>query len=185
MFWNVSGLLKSSVGDVREYIETEDVSTIGDEAQAVEPLTGRVRLTRTNQGILVDANLHTRVRLACSRCLEDTEEDIDIAFSEEFLSTVDVNTGAPTPVDDPDAFTIDKTQTLDLSEATRQYGLVEISLYPLCRPDCAGLCPMCGRNRNEGECNCETESGDARLAKLRLLLDGVPIDIEEATNSVN
>ncbi len=46
---------------------------------------------------------------------------------------------------------------------------LEIPLKPLCRPDCKGLCPHCGADRNTTPCDCR-EEGDERLAKLKLLL---------------
>jgi uncharacterized protein len=40
-------------------------------------------------------------------------------------------------------------------------------MKPLCRDDCAGLCPQCGTNRNTGTCTCAAELEDPRLAPLR------------------
>ena len=42
-------------------------------------------------------------------------------------------------------------------------------VQPLCRPDCAGLCQICGGNRNEASCTCRAESGDPRFALLKNL----------------
>ena len=44
-----------------------------------------------------------------------------------------------------------------------------LPVKPLCRPDCRGLCPECGKNLNEGACGCSRDSGDPRLAALRQL----------------
>jgi len=46
---------------------------------------------------------------------------------------------------------------------------LEIPLKPLCRPECKGLCPTCGADRNVAPCDCR-EEGDERLAKLKSLL---------------
>ena len=62
---------------------------------------------------------------------------------------------------------------LDLGEVIREQVLLGLPLKPLCREDCQGLCPRCGKNRNAGPCGCtpEEEAGDARLEPLRKLFD--------------
>lgn len=61
-------------------------------------------------------------------------------------------------------------RVLPMALVVREQVLVALPLRPLCRPDCLGLCPACGGNRNETACSCSTEksdsSGDARLAVL-------------------
>jgi uncharacterized protein len=62
---------------------------------------------------------------------------------------------------------------LDLGEVIREQVLLGLPLKPLCREDCRGLCPSCGKNRNTSPCGCtpEEEAGDARLEPLRKLFD--------------
>jgi uncharacterized protein len=170
MRWNVSGLLKSTVGEWREYSEAEDIGSFGNEAVTTAPLAGKVRLMRTNRGILVNARLHTEIHLVCGRCLAEFAQPVNIDFSEEYLSTVDINTGAILTIGDPDAFTIGADQVLDLDEAIRQYGLLEIPTYPVCKDDCAGLCPLCGSDRNTIPCACQNETIDPRLSALQHLM---------------
>jgi uncharacterized protein len=58
---------------------------------------------------------------------------------------------------------------LDLTEAVRQYRETALAMQPLCRPDCKGLCPVCGSDLNEGPCNCGagTDSRWSALAALK------------------
>jgi len=72
---------------------------------------------------------------------------------------------------DPDAFQIDENHLLDLTEAIRQYREVATEMQPLCRPDCRGLCPICGADLNAGDCGCNAGAIDARWAGLAELLD--------------
>ena len=58
---------------------------------------------------------------------------------------------------------------IDLDEVLREQFYLALPMKPLCREDCAGLCPQCGTNRNTGTCSCETEPEDPRLAPLRRL----------------
>lgn len=168
--FNVAQLLKSPVGTTREYDVDEELPAI-DEYETTEPIRGHVKLTRTGRGILVDARLHTAVRAECSRCLEELTIPLGIRINEEFLPTVDLATGLPIELPKgSEAFTIDEHHVLDLGEAIRQYGLLEVPLQPLCRAACAGLCPTCGQNLNIGQCNCPTEPSGGQLAALGQLL---------------
>jgi uncharacterized protein len=172
MFFNVAQLLKSPIGTTRQYDVDHPLPTI-DENPLAEPVRGRAKLVRTRRGVLVEADLSTAARLQCSRCLEDVVAPLKLHFEEEFLPTIDVVTGAPVapqPGDDDSAFKIDEHHQLDLAEAVRQYGLLEIPLQPLCRENCAGLCPTCGKNRNDGACECAPEPDDPRLAAFRRFL---------------
>ena len=72
--------------------------------------------------------------------------------------------------DDDEALLIDEHHILDLSEVIRQGLWLAAPEEALCRPDCAGLCPRCGGNRNLGECNCDEASVDPRWAALQALL---------------
>jgi len=168
--FNVAQLLKSPVGTSREYDVDETLPTI-EEYETTEPVRGHVKLTRTNRGILVDARLRTAVRLQCSRCLEELVTPLAFRIHEEFLPTVDVATGLPLQIPEGgDAFTIDEHHILDLGEAIRQYGLLELPLQPLCRAECAGLCPTCGKNLNYGRCECPPERAGGRTGTLGQLL---------------
>ena len=77
-----------------------------------------------------------------------------MSIAEEFVPRVDLLTGEPVTPLDADELQIDELHQLDLSEAVRQYEQTAIPLQPMCWPDCAGLCPQCGRNRNHGRCDC-------------------------------
>jgi uncharacterized protein len=63
---------------------------------------------------------------------------------------------------------------LDLQPLVRDALLLELPLAPLCRPDCAGLCPTCGADRNDGDCGCPTVRPDPRWAGLDALADDPP-----------
>ena len=88
------------------------------------------------------------------------------ASRRSFQPTSDFYGGEPIADRDPDAFLIDEQHTLDLTEAVRQYREVSAEMQPLCRPDCRGLCPVCGRDLNQGECNCDRSAHDDRWAAL-------------------
>lgn len=163
MLFNVSALLNEPMGAKRRHtLDAED-------RDGSRPVQGAVRLLRTGTGVLVSARLIVEAELECGRCLVRFGRPIEIAFEEEFVPERDPLTGlAPAEVD-PDAFRIDAQQHLDLSEAIRQYEQAALPIAPLCRADCAGLCPRCGDNRNEGSCDCTIDDDDSRWDALAAL----------------
>ncbi|MBM2825877.1 MAG: ribosomal L32-like protein [Dehalococcoidales bacterium] len=153
MWINVAQQLKAPVGLTRDYVVSEMVDIAGS-SHLVE---GEVQLIRTNRGFLVRTTLHTDVDLPCSRCLTLFRYPLSINIEEEYFPTNNIITGEPLPLpDEPDCFTIDEHNILDLTEALRQYTLMAIPMKPLCSEDCAGLCPGCGGNLNQASCHCST-----------------------------
>ncbi len=168
---NVAALLKSPPGTNREVTIDEPAPNFGDEIVVQTPVAGRARLHRTQNGILVQCDISTTVELECSRCLEPFAYPVSVHFEEEFLPTVNVLTGAPVESADDEALRIDEHHVLDLTEAVRQYLLTEIPLKPVCRPDCQGLCPFCGKEQVNGSCTCEEDAtGPSPFAALQALL---------------
>ncbi|MDP7525602.1 MAG: DUF177 domain-containing protein [Dehalococcoidales bacterium] len=164
---NVSQLLKSSIGSTREY-ELNGVVDIND---CDHTLLGRVKLMRTNRGILATASLNTESELTCSRCLSPFDYPLTLNIEEEYFPTADVVSGASLALpDEPGCFTIDENSIIDLTEAIRQYGLLAFPMKPLCRQDCAGLCPTCGVNLNHAQCDCPPVAKDHRWAELSKLV---------------
>ncbi|MBA7507361.1 hypothetical protein ES706_06080 [subsurface metagenome] len=165
---NVSQQLKAPIGLRRSY----EVSEIINIAGGSNMVQGKVGLMRTHRGILVKGALHTEVEVTCSRCLSLFSRPLALNIEEEYFPIIDVSSGAPLSLpEEPGCFTIDEHHILDLTEAMRQYMLLAIPMKPLCREDCAGLCPSCGHNLNEGPCNClpqGTESRSSGLSKLTL-----------------
>jgi uncharacterized protein len=168
MLFNVSGLEQEGIGATREY---EIDGALVTEGRSPEPVKGEVEFLRTNRGILVRAKLRLVEPEACSRCLKPLQETLPIEFEEEFLATVDVRSGQPLeePPEEED-FLIDEHHMLDLTEAIRQYREASAEMQPLCKPDCRGLCPNCGQDLNEGDCECGAAPVDSRWSALAGLL---------------
>ncbi len=152
MQFNVSQLLKEVVGSKRCY----EISCSPGEGEYKNPISGNVEFIRTNRSILVRGFLKTETELECSRCLTSFKCPITIKLEEEYFPVIDVYSGAEVSVpDDTEGFTIDQHHMLDLTEAVRQYTLLNIPMRPICKPDCAGLCPQCGKNLNQDTCQCQ------------------------------
>jgi uncharacterized protein len=165
MDMNVSQLLRDPIGATRDFHIDEEVNITGDGKN--HKIQGDCHMLRTQRSILVKCALNTEVELMCSRCLGKFRHPLKIKFEEEFLPTLDVTSGTPLPQpEESGAFTIDEQHTLDLTEAIRQYSLLAIPMKSLCKEDCVGLCPTCGKNLNQGKCDCPAPDTDPRWSRL-------------------
>jgi uncharacterized protein len=173
MRYNVAQLLKGPTGVHRQYDLDEEIGGLDEGLEPVSPLVGSVSLMRTSQGILVTGNLQTVLRMACRRCVELADVEVELELEEEFHPVVQIG---EVPLDDPpgedldEALLIDEHHILDLREVIRQGLWLAGPMEALCRADCAGLCPLCGGNRNLGECRCDEPLMDPRWADLQALL---------------
>ena len=120
-----------------------------------------LELEALNDGIKVTGNVRAPWSSVCRRCLADISgtaiAEIDELYQRELV--------------DPDAFLLEANQ-LDLAPMIREAILLELDLERVCREDCAGLCPVCGIDRNKTECTCDTTVTDNRWSALDdLVLD--------------
>lgn len=167
MLYNVSQLLRAPIGTVQEKAIDEDISAWQDDLAPVAPAVGKVRLLRTDAGVLVQGRVRTKVRLTCSRCLAEFMLPLETAVEEEFRAGGQFATDHRTSDEAADpALQIDEQHTLDLREIVRQQLLLALPLHPLCRPECVGLCRQCGEDLNKGPCGCAREE-DPRWNALR------------------
>ena len=166
--WNVAGLLADDPGADRIY-EVADVKIdLGEDLELARPIKGRVRLLRTNRGILAHADLRTALALQCSRCLRDIELPVEIRFQEEYLPALDLTTGRPLPIDDePDIARLTDHHELDLETPVREAIQLAEPIAPLHSPDCRGLCIVCGLPLEDGEHDHPDEDIDPRMEALR------------------
>lgn len=167
MLYNVASLLKEPTGATRDYEVDGDVRIDG----VPRHVTGHVRFDRTPRGIFARADVHGRGEDACSRCLKSIEFDVDITFEEEFVPTVDVNTGheVEPPGGADEAYRIDEHHQIDLAEPVRDFWAVAAPMAPVCDAACAGICPQCGAEIGPDGHECEHEVADSRWAALEKL----------------
>ena len=138
---------------------------------------GRVDLLKEHRGtheivedIRIRGTLDTRMEVACARCLESVSQPIDASFDLIFRP-------AGADLDNSDrAISTSETEIgyyegdgLLLEDVQREQILLALPAKNLCREDCKGLCPECGRNRNTDPCDCAAASTDPRWNQLKAL----------------
>lgn len=106
--------------------------------------------------------------LECSRCLEPFHHPMSLN-----LSWMVRRVAALSPeeeLSDEEFEILPEAQELDFTARIRESIIFNLPVKPLCRPDCRGICPLCGRNLNLGDCACRREGADPRWDGLRRLL---------------
>ncbi|HXV75595.1 MAG TPA: DUF177 domain-containing protein [Candidatus Polarisedimenticolaceae bacterium] len=137
--------------------------------EQVEVLQAHVHgdLRRGADGVDFRGALEARVRMSCNRCLDAVELPIAVEFHLILVPNA-VELGASDDGSNDRATLLFHAEggQARLEEIVREQIYLQVPLKSLCRPDCAGLCPTCGVNRNRLECACRSEETDPRLAPL-------------------
>ena len=163
---SVSELFKESIGSTRQY-EINETFDVGNDSYEIE---GEIKLVRTDRGVVVKGTLHTGIEVTCSRCMSLFSCPLTLNIEEEYFPTTDIASGASLPLPGESGyFTIDERYVLDLTEAIHQYAMLATPMKPLCREGCAGICPTCGHNLNQGPCGCLPQEVDPRWSELNKL----------------
>jgi uncharacterized protein len=166
--FNVAGLLADPVGASRDFAIDDARIDLPDDLVLAAPISGSIHLARENRGILAVARLTTALAGECARCLRPLSTAIDIALDEEYLPSIDLATGKPLPTDaEPDALRLSDHHELDLEPSIRDAISLAEPIAPLDRPDCPGLCIVCGLPLDEGVHDHPDDDIDPRLEALR------------------
>lgn len=179
MFISLDDLERKAV-DFREQFAPGKVD-FGPDLNQLAPLlaSGQATLLEEHQGarkaiqdIRVVGEMSTRVEVACARCLEPVVRDVQRSFDllyrpqgsdagREEISVTQAEAEIGYYIGDG----------VSLEDILREQLLLEVPIKVVCREDCKGLCPQCGRNLNQGPCNCVVQSADPRWNALRGLKD--------------
>jgi uncharacterized protein len=169
---NVAGLLREP-GVIRDVRLRDHYVSLGTDVELAGPLDADLRLQRTNRGIIVRGNVRAPLRRTCARCTDAYVDEVSVDVDEEFLPSIDPDSGAPIPIDADVAVTIqriDEHHEIELDSVFHDELALTEPMHPLCRPDCPGLCVECGGPLDTGDHAHGGDEIDPRLAGLAALL---------------
>ena len=149
----LSGFLAEPPGSVRDYAIEAVAVTPEDDLELDGPVSGTVRLSRTNRGIVVDATLRTSIRGECSRCLRPVVTSVEGRIDEEVLPVIDIASGQPVALEegeDLETARLTDHHELEMRPLVEAAISLEEPIAPLCEPDCPGLCAECGERLEKG-----------------------------------
>lgn len=171
----LSGLMAEAPGTVRDYAIDGVAVDGGADLVLAEPVTVRVRLSRTNRGLVLDARFTTGIAGECARCLRTLVTPVAAQIDEEVLPAIDLASGQPVPPEedaDPEAPRLTDHHELELRPLVLEAISLAEPIAPLCRPDCPGLCPECGERRDPGHAEHDAPIDPRLEALLAFRVDG-------------
>jgi uncharacterized protein len=158
---NVGFIISSDVGYSHEFPFDYEKMRVAEDLN-LHNFRGSAHISRTPQGLLLTGQFQSSLKVECVRCLREFETTIRWDMTEMFAFS-------QKSITESDLLVPDDAQ-LDLAPLIRDYALTEIPISPVCKPNCKGLCPTCGLDRNTKECGHRTDSNDSPFASLKDLL---------------
>lgn len=137
------------------------------------PLRASVHLLPQKDGVLVSGTIEGSVTAPCDRCAEDSEISFGLTFREYEMMEPEPEDGEDSESEDAPADDSAHLRAgqrgleLDIAGVLWEQFVLALPVKPLCSEQCLGVCPSCGKNLNEGPCECAAEDVDPRMAALR------------------
>lgn len=128
----------------------------------LNPVRVKGTVYNTGDGIFLDGMLYYCYKDNCARCLAEVEGEIETEISGRILEDEE----SKFEESDEKLIAYNKDE-IYLDEVIADAVLLSMPMRILCGEDCKGLCPKCGKDLNQGECECQDDDVDPRLAKLR------------------
>lgn len=145
----------------------------GEVFVASAPLTGWLKLEPSKEKVIVRGKVETVLKTPCSRCLEDFDlgiaENVMVVFSPRDDSETKEELEA-----DELSQELFSGEVIDLWPTIEEHLMLGLPIKPLCGEDCKGLCSICGRNLNTGQCQCRKTTSHPGFAALEQLKDKLP-----------
>lgn len=148
------------IGKIGESIEVsfseqiENTTGYPDVVCFSEPVEVKGTLTNTKKGMLFEAEGKIEAEYLCSRCLETVKIPISFNMNEIFYQA-----GSIERENEKEAETFCDDE-MDLTDVIQRSILENLPMKVVCKEECKGLCPKCGKNLNEGDCDCNDTEFD-------------------------
>ncbi len=140
---NVGFMLNQTAGYVRVMDFSEDKLNFGPDLHVTD-FGGQIQLGRTPQGVIVQGQFAAMLPTECVRCLKPFSQWVRTQLQDLFVYP------PPNPTDP--LLAVGEDAILDLEPLVREYMLIGLPIRSLCKPDCRGLCPVCGTDLNLSDC---------------------------------
>jgi uncharacterized protein len=144
------------------WLETECAGVEVEPAPAGVALSGRI--DRSGESYLLRGQLRGALITPCSRCLEPATVELDLPIVVSYEEADEDTAEAAGDDEDGDVRSFTGGE-IDLGPELRDELLLAMPIGPLCRAECAGICSVCGGNRNATPCDCEQKQ---RMASSKL-----------------
>ena len=140
-----------------------------DDYRFENPVSWEVDVTNTGSALLVSGGVAGSGACPCSRCLEDVVHEFEGVIEGYFLIDPHADPEIDEEGEDLEEGEFDilpDDHMVDLAPLIEAALFIDAPDMPLCRDDCAGLCPQCGANLNEGACGCGVDEELEEFARV-------------------
>ena len=121
----------------------DDLATPVASVPPDRPVTVDVEVESVVEGVLVTGTVSATAVVQCVRCLRHVDHELAVEVRELF---------ALEPGEEDEGYAVLPDDRLPLDTMARDALVLGFPAFPLCRPDCPGLCPVCGADRNTDDC---------------------------------
>ena len=137
---------------------------IGRRIILTEPVSIDMEYFFDGEGFRAEGRLSSSVKMNCTKCDSEFIEDFSVDFSERFLKVSEAE------AEELDCYSF-SGETLKLDKMAEDLIILNAPMYGLCKPDCKGLCPVCGTNLNNTQCSCTLPDESNPFAALKGLAE--------------
>lgn len=120
---------------LEEEVSSRELELETERVKLRQPVKAKAGIVKITNAVSINLTLSASIYTDCSRCLNEVKIDLNKEVK------LNYRVGSPSEV-------------IDLNPDIREEIMLEYPVKPLCKPDCRGLCPKCGKNLNEGSCKC-------------------------------
>jgi uncharacterized protein len=125
-------------------------------------------VSKQQEMVFVTGRVQTKLLLECGRCLKQFPCPLDLGIQAEYLSSKSrpAQEEYELKLEEMDVifYSVD---TIQFDDLIREQLILSIPMHPICTPNCLGLCPQCGQDRNKGNCQCKENEMDLRFSILK------------------
>jgi uncharacterized protein len=148
--------------------EFQSLELVEENAVFLEPVHADMTLKKMGDDVWVKGRMTTRLSIVCSRCLTSFGFPVDSKFDLIFLPEDDHTLKDELADEDIDQLFY-KNQQIDLREMILEQLNLTFPVKPLCAESCEGICAVCGRIRQNGQCGCTVKDTDRGSDKEKIL----------------
>ena len=165
--------LEGGKSDFAHVYQPEDLNPVDERVKLSGPATvnGKIRLSANE--VFVNGHVDTRAQVECDRCLKPVELPVSADFELEYISGSEYESSAVAELTEAEmSVSVFDGKAIDVDEIVKEQILLAVPTRMLCQPDCKGICPDCGIDKNTGDCACGANEVDPRWAALKNLTGG-------------
>ncbi|MFQ5444299.1 MAG: DUF177 domain-containing protein [Nitrospinales bacterium] len=175
MFFDIDEIPESGY-DFKLALDKDNLKINGRDCSLSGPATVQGRLIKIEKDVYLKGRITTALSVVCTRCLGLFEHPVECEVSARFVpksKSGDLEDDLELHTSDIDTEYYSENK-INIFNPVHDQILLAVPMVRLCRKDCKGLCPTCGKNLNEGSCDCDQDDSiDPRLSILKSLKDKI------------